>query len=96
MKAKIQDYTTNQGIAIMMEHLVPGKGGRHRQTLSYGKPPNLNLSPRETLAREIWDIMNIYYEQNLYNSTIRKSLQRLIELNQSTWSTIFNKGVTSR
>ncbi len=45
MKAKIKDYTTNQGIAIMMEHLSPGKGGRHRHTLSYGKSPELTLSP---------------------------------------------------
>lgn len=51
MKAKIKGYTTNQGIAIMMEHLSPGKGGRHRQTLSYGKSPDLTLSPRQTLAQ---------------------------------------------
>ncbi|WP_202219652.1 hypothetical protein [Okeania sp. KiyG1] len=51
MKAKIKDYTTNQGIAIMVEHLSPGKGGRHRQTLSYGKSPDLTLSPRQTLAQ---------------------------------------------
>ena len=25
----------------MMEHLSPGKGGGHRQTLSYGKSPDL-------------------------------------------------------
>jgi hypothetical protein len=35
MKAKVPGYTTNKGIAIMMEHLSPGKGGRHRQTISY-------------------------------------------------------------
>ncbi len=34
MKAQLQGYTTHQGIAIMMEHLSPGSGGRHRQTLS--------------------------------------------------------------
>lgn len=28
----------------MMKHLSPGKGGRHRQTLSYGKTPYLTLS----------------------------------------------------
>nr|WP_233271152.1 hypothetical protein [Microcystis aeruginosa] len=60
MKAKIKDYTTNQGIAIMMEHLSPGKGGRHRQTLSYGKSPDLTLSPRQTLGQEVWDIRSIY------------------------------------
>jgi hypothetical protein len=31
----------------MMLYLTPGRQGRHRQTISYGKLPNLNLSPRE-------------------------------------------------
>ena len=96
MKAKVQEYATNQGIAMMMEHLSPGKGGRHRQTLSYGKSPNLNLSPRDTLAREICDIRAIYYDQGLYDPTIRQALQRLIKLNKLTWSNIFDKGVTNR
>lgn len=93
MKAKIQGYTTNQGIAIMIEHLSPGKGGRHRQTLSYGKSPNLDLSPRQTLATEIWDLRSIYARQGLYNSEIRKSLQEVIKLNKLAWTGIFNKGV---
>ncbi len=93
MKAKIKDYTTHQGIAIMMKHLSPGKGGRHRQTLSYGKSPDLTLSPRQTLAQEVWDIRSIYLFQGLYNADIRKSLQELIKLNKTTWLTFFDKGV---
>jgi hypothetical protein len=93
MKAKIKDYTTNQGIAIMMEHLSPGKGGRHRQTLSYGKSPDLTLSSRQTLAQEVWDIRSIYLRQGLYNADIRRRLQELIKLNKTTWLTFFNKGV---
>ncbi|WP_293117399.1 hypothetical protein [Okeania sp. SIO1I7] len=93
MKAKIKDYTTNQGIAIMVEHLSPGKGGRHRQTLSYGKSPDLTLSPRQTLAQEVWDIRSIYLLQGLYNTDIRKGLQKLIKLNKTTWLTFFEKGV---
>jgi hypothetical protein len=92
MKAKVQGYTTNQGIAIMIEHLSPGKGGRHRQTLSYGRTPDLNLSPRQTLAKEIWDLRFIYVSQGLYNSEIRKSLRGLIKLNKLAWTGIFNKG----
>ncbi len=91
MKAKVKNYRTNQGIAIMMEHLSPGKGGRHRQTLSYGKFPNLNLSPRQTLAREIWDVRSIYYNQGLYSSKIRQALQEIIKLNKSTWLSLFKK-----
>ncbi|MEC4882860.1 MAG: hypothetical protein SAL70_16215 [Scytonema sp. PMC 1070.18] len=93
MKAKIKDYTTNQGIAIMMEHLSPGKGGRHRQTLSYGRSPDFTLSPRQTLAQEVWNIRSIYLHQELYNTDIRKHLQELIKLNKTTWLTFFDKGV---
>ena len=93
MKAKIRDYTTNQGIAIMMEHLSPGKGGRHRQTLSYGKSPDLTLSPRQTLAREVWNVRSIYLRQGLYNLDIKKSLQELIKLNKETWLTVFDKRI---
>ena len=93
MKAKVKDYTTNQGIAIMMEHLSPGKGGRHRQTSSYGKIPDLTLSPRQILAQEVSDVRSIYLSQRLYDSAIRKSLRTLIKLNKETWSTIFDKGV---
>jgi hypothetical protein len=76
----------------MIEHLSPGKGGRHRQTLSYGRTPDLNLSPRQTLAKEIWDLRFIYVSQGLYNSEIRKSLRELIKLNKLAWTGIFNKG----
>ena len=46
-------------IAIMMEHPLPGKGGRHRQTISYGQSPNLSLLPREALAIEIRPLAKI-------------------------------------
>lgn len=91
MKAKVSGYTTTQGIAIMMEHLSPGKGGRHRQTISYGKSPNLSLSAREILAQEVWDVRSVYLRQGLYNREIRKSLPGLIELNRLTWKGIFDK-----
>ncbi|MEM1171185.1 MAG: hypothetical protein AAGJ08_19415 [Cyanobacteria bacterium P01_H01_bin.35] len=77
----------------MMEHLSPGKEGRNRQTLSYGKSPDLTLSTRKTLAQEVWDIRSIYLLQGLYNTDIRKSLQELIKLNKTTWLTFFDKGV---
>jgi hypothetical protein len=91
MKVKVTGYTTNQGLAIMMEHLLPGKGGRHRQTISYGKRPNLNLSPRQALAQEIWDVRSIYLRQGLYNREIMESLQALIRLNKLTWQYSFEK-----
>lgn len=91
MKAKVEGYTTRLGIAIMMEHISPGKGGRHRQTISYGNSPNLHLTPRQTLAREVLDVRSIYIRQSLYSSEMRKSLQELIKLNKLAWSGFFNK-----
>ncbi|WP_228055952.1 hypothetical protein [Lusitaniella coriacea] len=92
MIAKVPEYRRGMGIAIMMEHPVPGQGGRHRQTLSYGHPPDLNLSPRQAIAREVKDVRNIYCRQGLYTPQLRQSLQQIIELNRLTWRGIFDKG----
>ncbi len=91
MQVRVLGYTRDQGIAIMMEHLSPGMGGRHRQTLSYGQSPNLGLSPRQALAREVWDVRSIYRSQKLYNLDIKHSLQQVIRQNKSTWQGIFDK-----
>lgn len=91
MAAKAPGYTRDKGIAIMMEHLSPGAGGRHRQTLSYGQTPNLSLSPRNVLAREVWDVRIIYRRQGFYKQEIRRSLQQVIKQNKSAWSGIFEK-----
>ena len=58
--AKAPGYTRDKGIAIMMVHLSPGAGGRHRQTLSYGQAPDLSFLPRSARAREVWDVRAIY------------------------------------
>ncbi len=80
---------------MMMEHLSPGKGGRHRQTLSYGKSPDLTLSPRQALAQEICDVRSIYFSQRLCGLEIKKGLQNLIKLNKETWFSTFEKGVVT-
>ena len=82
-------------IAIMMEHPLPGKGGCHRQTISYGQSPNLSLLPREALAREISDARAIYRRQGLYTPQIRRSLQQVIQSNKLAWLGVFEKGVNS-
>jgi filamentous hemagglutinin len=91
MKAKVPGYTRNEGIAINMDHPHPGTGGRHRQTESYGKAPNLDLSPRQVLAREVWDARSIYRQDGLYTQDIKRSLQQVIEQNKASWPGIFNK-----
>ena len=91
MLAKASGYTRNLGLAIMMEHPVPGAGGRHRQTLSYGQPPDLNLQPRQALSREIQDLRSLYQRQGIYTQEIRRSLRLLMYLNQATWVGVFEK-----
>ncbi len=75
----------------MMEHPLPGAGGRHRQTLSYGQPPDLSLAPREALAREVRDLRSIYQRQGLYRPEIGRSLQQVIQMNKSAWVGVFEK-----
>jgi len=95
MAAKVIGYTRGMGIAMMMEHPLPGQGGRHRRTISYGQLPALNLSPRNALAREIRDARAIYRRQGLYTPEIRRSLQEVIRLNKLAWLDIFEKGRNS-
>lgn len=89
---KVPGYRKGLGIAMMMEHRVPGQGGRHRYTLSHRTTSDLHWSPREALAREIWDLRSIYGHQGLYTPQIRRSLQQVIHLNKLAWLGIFDKG----
>jgi filamentous hemagglutinin len=91
MMAKVSGYTRNLGIAIMMEHPIPGAGGRHRQTLSYGKSPDLGLQPRQVLAREIQDLRSLYQRQGVYTEEIKRNLRLLVHLNQAAWVGVFEK-----
>lgn len=91
MEAKVPAYTRNKGIAMMMEHLSPGMGGRHRETLSYGQSPNLNILPRQALAREVWDVRSIYRCQGLYTPEIKRGLQQVIQQNKLAWQGVFDK-----
>jgi hypothetical protein len=51
----------------------------------------LSLSPRQALAREVWDVRSIYRQQGLYTPDIRRSLQQVIKQNKLTWLGTFNK-----
>lgn len=91
MKEKVLGYTRDKGISIMMEQPNPGQGGRHRKTRSYGTPPDLSLSPRQAIAREIRDTRRIYKEQGLYTPEVRSSLQKVIQQNKATWPGVFTR-----
>ena len=82
-------YTKDAGIAINMEQ--PPTGGRHRATATYGVGSDLTLTPRQALAREIWDVRSIYANDGLYNQRIRRSIQEVIKLNRQRWPGFFDK-----
>jgi hypothetical protein len=81
------DY--KQCIAINVEQPDYG-AGRHRLTRSYGKPASETTRehPREALARDIWNLRQIYSTQEI---NIRPQLQQLIMANRRAYPALFQK-----
>jgi len=90
---QIYGVKRSDGIAMMMEQPVPGVGGRHRLTQTYGGRPNLGISPRNELASDVFDVRAIYKKDGVYTAEIRSSLQEVIELNKKAFPHLFEKGV---
>ena len=82
-------YTRDEGVSMNMDQ--PQTGGRHRQTSTYGRSPDLTLSPRDALARDIQDARRIYQRDNLYTPEIRRSLQEVIRQNKAKYGDFFDK-----
>lgn len=80
-----------EGVAINMEHPVPGIGGRHRQTFTYGTDADVNMSSRDALAAGVRDVRAIYQQAGLYSPTLRAQLQTLIRENQALHPEVFRK-----
>ena len=77
-----------------MEQPVPGSGGRHRDTFTYGTRADSGMSSRDALAAGVWDARRIYQQQGLYDSFVRGQLQELIRQNLSggiRMTSIFNE-----
>jgi filamentous hemagglutinin len=91
-KAYMKQYgiKANEGMAIMMEQPTPGKGGRHRQTRTYGKHPDLSENPRTELAKDLQDLRQIYKKDGLYKEAL-PSLQELGKKTQEAFPDIFSK-----
>jgi filamentous hemagglutinin len=81
----------NDGIAINMEQPVPGTGGRHRETFTYGTTADAKMAPREALAAGVNDARKIYQKDGLYEPKIREGLQELIKKNKDGYPEIFAK-----
>jgi filamentous hemagglutinin len=87
MAKKVEGYRRTDGVAMMMEQ--PPTGGRHRQTASYGRPPDFGLSPRSALAQSVWDVRAIYVREGKYTAEIRFGLQETIRENKVAWPGAF-------
>jgi hypothetical protein len=89
MKDKgVAGYTRGTGICIMME--MPPTGGRHRQTSSYGSPPDLTLTPKQVLDREIADARQIYKDAGLHTPEVEKKLQEIRTQNKAAFPGVFD------
>ena len=88
---KQYSVTNKDGIAMMMEHNVPGIGGRHRDTRTYGKKPILGAEPRQELAADIKDVSQIYKKDGLYTPEIKDALKEVINKNKESFPELFKK-----
>jgi hypothetical protein len=72
-----------------MEHPVPGAGGRHRATFTYGTSADANMTPRDALAAGVRDARRIFQSEGVYSPEIRAQLQELIRQNKTAHPTVF-------
>ncbi|MDC0740845.1 RHS repeat-associated core domain-containing protein [Polyangium mundeleinium] len=87
----VPGYSYDSGACFYMEQFSPGRGGRHRQTWSYGRQPALSLTPRQALAKDIRDLRRIYQADGLYGSRIRAGLLQAITLNKNSFQSAFQR-----
>jgi nucleoid-associated protein YgaU len=66
------------GLSINVEMPVPGTGGRHRRTFTYGTDADVAMSSRDALASGVRDLRRIYQQDGLYSPKVREALQKLI------------------
>lgn len=73
-----QGVSRGEGVSITMEHPVPGVGGRHRATFTFGTTADFDMDSRDALAAGIRDARNIYMQDGLYTPYIRQQLREVI------------------
>jgi RHS repeat-associated protein len=81
------EYSEGAGISFNMQT------DRHMRTDSFKSKARdyKNMSPRDALARAVWDTRRIYREDGLYGPHIATGLREVIKLNKSTYSELFSK-----
>ncbi|HEV8239889.1 MAG TPA: hypothetical protein VGS57_11025 [Thermoanaerobaculia bacterium] len=87
--------SSGDALAINMESPVPGSGGRHRLTFTYGTQADAAMALRDALAAGVRDARMIYRDQGLYNDYMRRQLQELIRLQKEGRPDLFVEPVAS-
>ena len=70
---------------------APRVSGRHARTETFGRTAFLDETPRDALARDIWDLRRIYRQDGVYGIQVRAALRDYIRLSQQTFPQLFNK-----
>jgi hypothetical protein len=86
-----QEVSHGKGVSIMIEQPVPGVGGRHRSTFTYGTTADIGMTSRDALAAGIREARRIYMQDGLYSPHIRGQLQDVIRQNKVLYPTVFAK-----
>ena len=68
---------------------APRVSGRHARTETFGRGAFLDETPRDALAREIWDARRVYRQDGLYGPRVRGALQDFIQLSKDTFPELF-------
>lgn len=89
-------YTRDEGVSINVEQPHPGKGGRHRQTKTYGRNMTkaereayYKMSPAEAMEHDIEDLRKIYEKEGLSSDEVNKALDEVRRLNKEKYPDIF-------
>ena len=83
-----------KGLALFLEHIYPGKGGRHKRTFTYGRTGRdkqlyEKLSPNDALDFDIKDVRRILKEDGLLNEHAEKKLMEYVAKCRELYPNIF-------
>jgi RHS repeat-associated protein len=78
-------------MAINVQHPVPGSGGRHRMTFTYGTSADANLPLRDALGKGVADLRRVYRECGIYGQEVRGALRSYIAESKAAFPKLFSK-----
>ncbi|MBY0282212.1 MAG: DUF637 domain-containing protein [Alphaproteobacteria bacterium] len=81
----------DKGVSMMVEHPIPGTGGRHREIHKQLQRQDLSKTPRSALAQATLRARHVYKHDGAYTPEIRKGLQKVVEQNKDLYPNLFKK-----